>query len=102
VASKPGPSGGDAHDSHIHFHAGREIALAHGCEIDAVQRQRVSTESFLRTARHHTGAVFDKSVIVDQSEKSRVKTTLAWRWPSQNSVPHFIQFSAPRRTMSPA
>jgi len=62
----------------------------------------VSTESFFRTARQQIGAVFDKSGIVDQSEKSRVNTTLAWRWPSKNSVPHFIQFSAFCRTISPA
>ncbi len=62
----------------------------------------VSIESFFRTARHQIGAVLDKSGIVDQSEKSRVNTTLAWRWPSKNSVPHLTQFSAFCRTMSPA
>ena len=43
----------------------------------------VSIESFFRTARHQIGAVLDKSGIVDQSEKPRVNTTLAWRWPSK-------------------
>ena len=62
----------------------------------------VSIESFFRTARHQIGAVLDKSGIVDQSEKSRVNTTLAWRWLSKNSVPHLTQFSAFCRTMSPA
>ena len=62
----------------------------------------VSIESFFRTARHQIGAVLDKSGIVDQSEKSRVNTTLAWRWPSKYSVPHLTQFSAFCRTMSPA
>jgi hypothetical protein len=31
-----------------------------------------------------------------------VNTTLVWRWPSKNSVPHLTQFSALCRTMSPA
>lgn len=43
------------------------------------KEQDVSIESFFRTALHQIGAVLDKSGIVDQSEKSRVNTTLAWR-----------------------
>ena len=66
------------------------------------REHNVSIESFFRTARHQTGALSERSAIVDQSEKSRVKTTLAWRLPSKNSVPHFIQFSASSRTIRPA
>src|ERR1700674_5041190 len=66
------------------------------------REHNVSIESFLRTARHQISAVSERSGMVDQSEKSRVKTTLAWRRPSKNSVPHFIQFSASSRTIRPA
>ena len=38
----------------------REIAPARGCEIVAVQRTEGLDGIFLRTARHHMGAVSDK------------------------------------------
>jgi len=54
---------------------------------------RVSRESGLRTTFHQTGPLVARSFVVDQSENSRVKTTLAGggRCP-KNSVPHFTQF----------
>jgi hypothetical protein len=61
----------------------------------------VSIESFLGIARHQIASLLDKSGMLDQSEKSRVNTTLAWRWRSKNSVPHFVQFSAFCRTAHP-
>src|SRR5438552_14878336 len=41
------------------------------------REHRVSIESFFRTALHQMGAVSERSGMVDQSEKSRVNTTLA-------------------------
>ena len=43
---------------------------------------KLSIQLFFRITRHQTGAVCDRSGMVDQSENPRVKTTLAWRWPS--------------------
>src|SRR5437667_9005051 len=41
------------------------------------REHRVSIESFFRTALHQMGAVSERPGMVDQSEKSRVNTTLA-------------------------
>src|SRR5678816_2677659 len=61
-----------------------------------------SIESFLRSTRQYTGSDCDRSSVVDQSENSWVKTTLAQRLPSTNSEPHFIQRVSSSRTISPA
>ena len=58
-------------------------------------------ESFLRTRRHQMGADWERSGRVEPSEYVRVKTTLAKRLPSMNSVPQRIQFSASIRTIRP-
>jgi len=50
------------------------------------REQKVSIESFLRTRRHQMGAVSERSGRVEPSEYVRVKTTLAKRLPSMNSV----------------
>jgi hypothetical protein len=62
----------------------------------------VSRESGSRTTLHQTGPLVAGSFIVDRSENSLVKTTLAWRAWSKNSVPHFTQFWASTRTIRPA
>src|SRR5689334_15853622 len=102
TASNPGPSGA----AHIMPTSTLTFGGKYPCRTDVnffpSKEHSVSIESFFRTARHHTGAVSERSGMVDQSEKSRVKTTLACLLPSKNSVPHFIQFSASSRTISPA
>src|SRR6266567_658312 len=102
TASNPGPSGAAHMMPTSTFTCGGKYPWRTEVKSLPFSEQRVSIESFLRAARHQIGAALDRSAMVDQSEKSRVNTTLAWRWPSKNSVPHFIQFSASRRTMSPA
>ena len=52
---------------------------------------------FFRSARYQIAGVSYKSGTADQSEKWQVKTTLARRRWSKNSVPDFIQFSGSRR-----
>ena|ERR1700751_795998 len=97
---EPCPFGSRAHNSCIHLHT--RYPWRNAVKLLPSDEHEVSIESFLGIARHQIASLLDKSGMLDRSEKSRVNTTLAWRWPSKNSVPHFIQFSAFCRTISPA
>ena len=59
--------------------AGRKYPWRTEVKVIPSKEHNASIESFFRTALHQIGVVLDKSGIVDQSEKSRVNTTLAWR-----------------------
>jgi hypothetical protein len=59
--------------------AGRKYPWRTEVKVIPCKEHNVSIESFFRTALHQIAVVLDKSGIVDQSEKSRVNTTLAWR-----------------------
>src|SRR3981081_4937607 len=87
-----GPLRCGPHDSDAYLYSRHKIPLTYGREFLPIERTQRLDRIFLRTARHQMSAVSERFGIVDQSEKSRVKTTLAWRRPSKNSVPHFIQF----------
>jgi len=59
--------------------AGRKYPWRTEVKVLPSKEHSVSIESFFQIALHQIGAVLDKSGIVDQSEKSRVNTALAWR-----------------------
>src|ERR1700730_1248060 len=90
VASNPGPSGVAHLIPTRTFPPGTKYPRRTDVNF-CPSREHSVMESFFCTTRHQISAVSDRSGIVDQSEKSRIKTTLAWRRPSKNSVPHFIQ-----------
>src|SRR5439155_10263284 len=89
TASKPGPSGAAHIMPTSTFSSGGKYPWRTDVKAFPSREHRVSIESFFRTALHQIGAVSERSGMVDQSEKSRVNTTLARRRPSKNSVPHF-------------
>src|SRR5438445_3416779 len=77
AASKPGPSGAAHIMPTSTFSSGGKYPWRTDVKAFPSREHRVSIESFFRTALHQMGAVSERSGMVDQSEKSRVNTTLA-------------------------